>query len=165
MAMFQLYCVRHGLAGQFGDYDDDSVRPLTEEGQQKTRKVAKRLRELGIHCDRLLTSPYQRAHQTAAILQEAGVADRLETVDFLAPDSSIEPLLSWLDRHRQENQVFAIVGHEPELSEWAELLVFGQAIGRLTLKKAGVIGLELPIAGDLLGRGHLFWLAPPRLIL
>jgi len=36
----KLYFVRHGLAGQSGDYLNDRERPLTEEGRAKTAKVA-----------------------------------------------------------------------------------------------------------------------------
>ena len=37
----ELYFLRHGLAGQYGDpqYKDDSLRPLTAEGQKKMRHI------------------------------------------------------------------------------------------------------------------------------
>ncbi|MEB3291874.1 MAG: phosphohistidine phosphatase SixA, partial [Synechococcales bacterium] len=56
------------------------------------------------------------------------------------------------------------VGHEPEQSEWAEQLLWGQARGSLIQKKAGIIGLEAPLTGELLGHCQLFWLCPPRLL-
>jgi phosphohistidine phosphatase len=38
----------------------------------------------------------------------------------------------------------ALVGHEPNLSQWAELLLFGQVRHKLILKKGGMIGLKFP---------------------
>ena len=87
---FEIYLVRHGLAGQFGDDADDSQRPLTEDGQKKTRKVAQRLHDLGLHFDRIYTSPYQRADQTAqilqSVLQSSGLGEPVERWDSLQPD-------------------------------------------------------------------------------
>jgi phosphohistidine phosphatase len=164
MERFQLYCIRHGIAGQFGDYQDDSQRPLTKPGQEKTQRVAKRLHQLGIEFEVILSSPYLRAWQTAEILQATGLSDRLESMEFLQPGGALERLLAWLGTWRQSGAV-AIVGHEPNLSTTAEHLVWGEAKNRLMLKKAGVIGLEVPYSGQLVGECDLFWLVSPRLLL
>jgi phosphohistidine phosphatase len=175
---FEIYLVRHGLAGQFGDYEDDAVRPLTEEGQKKTRKVAQRLLDFGVTFDRIYTSPYQRALQTAQILQSVGLQSvglgstiepalepGLEIYDDLHPDGDQAVVLDRLANVRQLGLRVAIVGHEPDLSQLAATLVFGQPCDNLTLKKAGIIGLTAPIEGQLVGACQLFWLAPPRLLL
>jgi phosphohistidine phosphatase len=165
--MPKLYIIRHGLAGQRGDYADDSKRPLTKAGWDKTRNVAKRLRTLGIKIDLLLTSPYVRASQTAQIMLEEKVGDRLEAYPPLQPDGDIAPWLDWWQEWiaADPRQVLALVGHEPSLSEWTEQLVWGEVAGRLILKKAGVIGLDLPTTGSPIGNSELFWLVPPRLLL
>jgi phosphohistidine phosphatase len=165
--MPKLYVIRHGLAGQRGDYADDSKRPLTEAGWEKTRKVAKRLRALGVRIDLMLTSPYLRASQTAKIMLEEQVGDRLQEYPPLEPNGDIAPWLDWWQEWVAENpdKTLAIVGHEPSLSEWTEQLVWGKVAGRLILKKAGVIGLELPASGSPIGTSELFWLTPPRLLL
>ena len=161
---FEIYLVRHGLAGQFGEYDDDSVRPLTEEGVKKTTKVAQRLRDFGIQFDRLFTSPYERAYQTAQILQSVGLGESIEPVADLKPNGDDTAILGSLTKLRREGLRVAIVGHEPNLSRLAANLIFGQSSEALTLKKAGVIGLTAPIVGDLVGQCQLFWLVPPRLL-
>jgi phosphohistidine phosphatase len=56
------------------------------------------------------------------------------------------------------------VGHEPNLSLWAETLLWGKTNGVLTLKKAGVLGLTLPEQTPI-GNSTLFWLTPPRFLL
>ncbi len=162
---FEIYLVRHGLAGQFGDYEDDAIRPLTEEGVKKTQKVAQRLKDLGIRFDRVLTSPYTRALQTAIVLQSIGLVETLETLDQLQPTGEIPIVITHLEILRQTTERIAIVGHEPDLTQLASQLISGNDQTHLVLKKAGVMGLIAPIEGDLLGQCQLFWLAPPRLLL
>lgn len=161
-----LYLIRHGLAGEHGSYANDDERPLTEEGKKKTRQVAKRLRDLGLHFDLIVTSPLVRARQTAEILQEVGLSQQLETSDTLAPGGELSEWLEWLASiPLSEQPCLALVGHEPGLSTWAEMLVWGSSKGALILKKAGAIGLTLPKTGSPIGNSSLFWLTPPRLLL
>ncbi len=162
---FEIYLVRHGLAGQFGDYEDDAIRPLTEEGVKKTQKVAQRLKNLGIKFDRVLTSPYTRALQTAIVLQSISLVETLETLDQLQPEGKIPIVITHLEILRQTTERIAIVGHEPDLTRLASQLISGHDQTHLVLKKAGIIALTAPIEGDLLGQCQLFWLAPPRLLL
>jgi phosphohistidine phosphatase len=165
MPALDLYLIRHGLAGQRSDDPSDAQRPLTDEGKRRTRQVAKRLVELEISVDMILTSPLTRAHQTATLLHDAGLSKALEVVGYLAPDGKIEDWLSWLQNWRSSHQSLALVGHEPDLSAWAEQLIYGAAHDKIVLKKAGVIGLTLPEAEDPIGHSQLFWLTPPRLLL
>ncbi|EKQ67495.1 phosphohistidine phosphatase, SixA [Leptolyngbyaceae cyanobacterium JSC-12] len=161
----ELYLIRHGLAGEFGSYPNDHERPLTEEGKKKTRQVAKRLLDLGLQFDLILTSPLVRARQTAEILMDVGLTDQLENADFLA-DGDIDSWLTWLQSWKPgKHGHLALVGHEPSLSQWAEQLIWGDSKGAIQFKKAGVLGLELPAYGSPIGASTLFWLTPPRLLL
>lgn len=166
MTALELYIVRHGLAGEHGSYANDNERPLTEEGKRKTAAIAKRLFELGIRVELILTSPLVRAYQTAELLHQAGIGPQMKETPHLAPGGELSVWLSWLsDWQRQGGRRLAIVGHEPDLSEWAETLIWGKSLGRLVLKKGGAIGLNLPITGSPIGESELFWLTPPRLLL
>lgn len=166
MAELTLYLIRHGLAGDRGDYPNDDERPLTKAGKKKTRQVAQRLRDLELQFNLMLTSPLVRAKQTADLLMEAGLADQLQMVDFLGDSSPINAWLAWLAAWQHPDPAsLALVGHEPKLSAWAEQLVFGSSSGTISLKKAGVIGLSVPLDADPIGHSTLFWLAPPRLLL
>jgi phosphohistidine phosphatase len=160
-----LYLIRHGLAGQHGDYANDDERPLTDEGKQKTRQVAKRLHELGLRFDLILTSPLVRATQTAEILQSSKLSKKLEITDFLAPGGNIQDWLSWLETWKAPDKTLCLVGHEPDLSAWAEQLIWGDVRGKLILKKAGAIGLLLPSTDKPISNSQLFWLSPPRFLL
>lgn len=164
--MLELYLIRHGIAADPTEHSSDASRPLTEEGKQKTKKVAKRLSSLNLHFDLILTSPLVRASQTAEILQETGLSDQMEESHDLACDGDFHSWLVWLEKWRKTGGTrLALVGHEPNLGNWAELLVWGEERGHLVVKKAGIIGLQLPATGMPVGRSQLFWLTPPKLLL
>ncbi len=162
----ELYLIRHGIATEPGIEHNDEERSLTDQGSQKTRKVSQRLYELGLRFDVILTSPLVRSRQTAEILRSSGLSSQLEESTYLAPDGDIHPWLGWLEQqqHRTDTSL-ALVGHQPNLGEWAEILVWGEARAVLVLKKAGLIGLLLPDTGSPLGRSQLFWLTPPKFLL
>lgn len=163
--MTNLYFIRHGIAANRADYSQgDRQRPLTPEGIKKTTKVAHRLQELGITFNLILTSPLVRAQQTAEILQTVGLSKALQTSSDLAPEGH---LLSWWQEGKKwrKYENLALVGHEPNLGHWAELLVWGEVKSRLIVKKAGIIGIALPDVGSPVGNSDLFWLTPPRFLL
>jgi phosphohistidine phosphatase len=163
----ELYFIRHGIAAERGIYANDDDRPLTDKGQSRIQAVAQRLVEQGCRVELILTSPLVRARQTTQILLEAGLAPTSEMVDLLAPGGDLSTWLTWLTDWQMVHPMsrLALVGHEPDLSSWAQLLVHGQASDRWRLKKAGVIGVEVPVAQDAIGHSLLFWLTPPRMLL
>jgi phosphohistidine phosphatase len=165
MTTTELYIIRHGLAGDHGSYANDGERPLTPGGVRKTEQVAQRLFKLGLQFELILTSPYARALQTAEILQGTGLGRKLETSADLLPGGSFEDWFSWFEGwQRADRKALALVGHEPNLGEWAECLIWGEARGRLKLRKAGVIGINVPL-DDPIGNSELFWLVPPKVLL
>lgn len=161
----ELYLIRHGLAGDRGTYADDTQRPLTPEGREKTKQVAQQIRSIGLQFDHMLTSPYVRARQTAEVLIEAKLSPQLEEAEFLAHEGKLEDWIAWWQnwQHSPEAKL-ALVGHEPDLSAWAEQLIWGEVKGRIVLKKAGAIGLAVPETGVAIGQCNLFWLTAPRLL-
>jgi phosphohistidine phosphatase len=164
----ELYLIRHGIAGDRSQFSTDIERPLTQAGIQKTQAIAKRLAQLNLRFDLIQTSPLVRARQTADILKQAKLSAQLLESPHLAPGGDLLAWVTWLEDWRRANpnqQSLAIVGHEPDLGEWAEQLLWGEAKQRLVVKKAGVIGVLLPDHGSVVANSHLFWLAPPRLLL
>jgi phosphohistidine phosphatase len=161
----QVYLIRHGIAAEPTAYEGDYERPLTVKGRAKTKAVARHLKALNLAFDDILTSPLVRARQTAEILLQAHLSTHLTVSETLAPMGSFAKWLEWLATWREgRNGVLALVGHEPDLSQWAELLILGDVQGVIQLKKAGIIGIEIPNGSDPLGNGILFWLTPPRLL-
>ncbi len=162
----QIYLIRHGIAADRNAQTTDAERPLTEGGRKKTKRVAQRLADLGVRFDALLASPLVRAEQTAAILQGMGLAARYELFTPLAPGGDIHLWVNWYQL--QTYNAIALVGHQPDLGQWAEQLVWGDqgANGdRLILKKAGIIGIKLNPNGNPVGNGELFLLTSPKWLL
>ena len=89
----------------------------------------------GVTLDRLLTSPYRRALQTAELAVEVGIAPCLERCDLLRPAESPLALV-----HCLQGRV-GLVGHEPDLGQLACSLL-GLMPGCLQLKKAGLVLLR-----------------------
>jgi phosphohistidine phosphatase len=145
----ELYILRHGLAGEFGDprYPDDSQRPLTAEGKRKMHLAALGLRAMDIGFDAAFSSPYLRARQTAEI-----VCNQMECQDILRITGNLEPgrnplkLINEINEQVGENQRVMIAGHEPFLSQFISLLISGSNDPVLELKKGAVCKLE---AGEL----------------
>ncbi|TAE56057.1 MAG: phosphohistidine phosphatase SixA [Nostocales cyanobacterium] len=163
----QLYLIRHGIAQEHTPELKDEERELTKEGRQKTEKVAQRLAKLGLEFDLILSSPFARAHQTAEILINTGLSHKLELSDHLTFTGDIHNWLKdWFQpRNFPPNTNLALVGHEPCLSSWAEILLWGEAKERIVLKKAGMIGIKLPDDGTPVGSSQMFWLTPPKYLL
>ncbi len=164
----ELYLIRHGIAAERGTYSNDAERPLTEKGHQKTQRVAQRLYDIGLRLDLILTSPLIRAYQTAEILQKVGLTQQVvEQSSHLAPRGNIQDWLNWLSQwcNNSPEKSLALVGHQPNLGNWAELLVWGNITGQIVVKKAGVIGLKLPNSVTPIGNSELFLLTAPKYLL
>lgn len=159
-----IYLIRHGIAADKGDFEHDRDRPLIPKGEDRTKRVAQRLKELGIEFELMLTSPLVRAKQTAQILLNAGLAATLEENEQLAPEGNLQDFLqNWENsRYAKLKGALALVGHEPDLSQWAEQLVWGSIQEKMVLKKSGIIGLSLPTVGSPLGNSELFLLISPK---
>ncbi|ERT05261.1 phosphohistidine phosphatase SixA [Lyngbya aestuarii BL J] len=164
--MTHLYLIRHGIAADRELYEIDEERPLTKDGDRKTRKVAQKLKSLNLKFDIVLSSPLVRARQTADILKSVGLTDHVEEFPPLAPEGEIN---FWLDWYRNWSHSggdsLALVGHEPDLGNWAEVLIWGDIREALIVKKAGIIGITLPETGSLVGNSQLLWLTPPKFLL
>jgi phosphohistidine phosphatase len=160
----EIYLIRHGIAAVRGTYTNDDERPLVAKGISKTQKVAAKLQLMGIKFDLILSSPLVRASQTAEILFQAGLSSTLESFTALEPEGNIQDWLQWLKTQRESNSItkLALVGHQPDLGNWTEMLVWGNIKHQINVKKAGIVGLELPDSSKIIGNCELFLLTAPK---
>ena len=133
--LVDLVLVRHGIAVERIDGRDDPERPLTRRGLQRTEQMMSTLARSGLNVDRLITSSYRRALQTAQIALQSGLAPLLETDERLQPGGDVLGLLETLAGS------VVLVGHEPDLGDLACDLL-GWPRGGLVLKKAGVVEMQ-----------------------
>ena len=141
MKTLELCFFRHGIAVDREDpsVTSDAERPLTEEGTRKTREAAAGLKRLDAGYDRILTSPWLRAKQTAAIVAEVLALPTPLELPELAGDRTPEELVNALVHQHSRRTV--LVGHEPLLSATIVHLLGGE--WRLELKKSGACAIEL----------------------
>ena len=141
-----LYFMRHGIAVDRGDTakpSDDRERALTPKGIKRMHKAAKGLLSLSLPFDRILTSPFERARQTAQIVAEAlHMEDRLEEIQELCPDQSAQDLVSGLAAYSSKKNIL-LIGHEPLLSRTVSYLLSGTRGAEIRLKKGGLCCLEV----------------------
>jgi phosphohistidine phosphatase len=141
-----LYFMRHGIAvdrDEKGKSPEDRERALTPKGNKRMRKAAKGLLSLSLPLDRILTSPFVRARQTAKIMAETlHMEDRLAEIQELCPEQSVQDLLSGLVAYSGEKSIL-LVGHEPLLSHTVSFLLSGKAGAEIRLKKGALCCLEV----------------------
>ena len=139
----ELYLVRHAIAGHAdaARWPDDTERPLTEQGIARFRSAARGLAKIVPGVDRVLSSPWTRARETAEILQESGWPAP-QPCPEVSGDRSPAEAVGLLGNI--EAASLAFVGHEPHLSSLASQLLTGDpGLVALELKKGGVVFLEL----------------------
>lgn len=162
---YGLFLMRHGIAVDRGSprYADDAKRPLTPEGRNKTRQIAKGLARLAPDLDWIVSSPLVRALETAELVSEGFVASiAVDISNALAPGGSPEALLSFLAKHSNRRRVL-VVGHEPDLSELAARLMGAGRHANLAFKKGGCCLItfdEFPPKSA----GRLVWWLTPRVL-
>jgi len=159
---FELYLIRHGVAAARGDkWPDDTKRPLTDDGIQKLRRVARGLVRLGVRIDVVVTSPLVRTRQTAELV--AGAFDprpHIINADSLAPGGSHAAILADLEKHARRTHI-AIVGHEPGIGELAARLIGSRHA--LTFKKGAMCRIDVDALPPN-GPGDLRWFLTPRIL-
>jgi phosphohistidine phosphatase len=164
MRPLQLLIVRHGIAEPRDrrQWPDDRARPLSKTGITRTRSAAAGLRKTIEPPTRVWSSPLLRARQTAAILQKNASWPHADLCDELGPSQSATALLARIERLAPRR--LAVIGHEPQLSQFMTLCLAGRtAAMAIELKKSAVACLEFAGAAQP-GRARLLWLAPPRLL-
>lgn len=159
--MLELYIIRHALAGKpLEDASLDEARPLTKKGKDRMKAIAKGLDKQGASLDLVISSPLCRAKETADIVcKYCGDAEEVTVTDLLKPGSTYEGLIEYLNGLEGPEKV-AIVGHEPFLSGFASFCLAKSKNSFITLKKGGVIRLD--VEGTLKpGQCKLSWLMAP----
>lgn len=135
----QLFVIRHAIAEDAGADHDDATRELTDDGVKKLKQVVRGMQKLDLTFDRIVTSPWARAHHTAQLLEP--LCDQPPITSDLLCQSPRSELLALL---ADSGEITAVVGHEPWLGELAAWLAFGDTRHgeALQLKKAGLAWLE-----------------------
>lgn len=154
-----LYLLRHGKAGT-ADHDNplDSQRHLTQKGRDGITQLGNWMRYKELTFSLIATSPLPRAVETATII--AGILDAANNVhewDELTPSSDPKTIIRKIVEIKDEGAVL-LVGHEPQLSMLASLIICNKPGCGIILKKGGLARIRFH--GEL-GSGELLWLLTP----
>lgn len=142
----QIYLARHGetawtLSGQHTSYTDI---PLTDRGEANARALAGRLH--GLHFDRVLTSPLQRARRTCEL---AGFGDRA------AVDAD---LVEWNYGEYEGKRTADIRKERPGWSLFRDGCPGGETFEAVGARADRVIGRLRAMGGDVLVFSHSHFL-------
>lgn len=154
-----LYVLRHAIAEEPRPGQSDSTRQLTETGRIRCRRVLAHAKRVKVRPQNILTSPYDRAAQTAEIAKAELDFDReLITSNALLPFVSVQDLWNVIRDYAVGGDVM-VVGHNPQLSMLVVWLL-GARADALWLKKSGLVALDIGGAGQY-PRAGLSWLLTP----
>ena len=144
--MVRFYLVRHAKAEKHA-HGGDAARPLTSEGRDRFAAHAHALAP-ELRVERIVTSPYRRALETAEVLAGATGAPVSEDDALAAGESDGRALLRLAARLGAGT---AVVGHNPEIAQAVALA----AERDVEVKPGSVAAIDAD--GD---RYHLAWIRP-----
>lgn len=162
----ELYILRHGKAEEHSPrITSDAKRRLTEVGRMEMVEVASGIATLGVQIDHIISSPLERARETAEIvkrrLQKKANSARLGIWQELMPESNILDVHSRLVGMEPDAGIM-LVGHEPHLSSLVSSMVLtGDGSILMNLKKGGLVVIRGNATGDRV-RGSLRSLMTPK---
>lgn len=153
--------VRHGAALESAPSGLDQDRELSGAGVADMERIAVGLAAVSRRVDLVLTSPFQRARQTADIVARTlgNLPVRVEPVlaSGAEPDAMLEALFACCEG---QGDGIALVGHEPDLGRLISYALAGSQRSFHPLRKGGACALELP-ARPRAGNASLEWAMDP----
>jgi phosphohistidine phosphatase len=156
----RLYILRHGIAYEREEWaGPDDSRPLTEDGTERAKDVAKALKKK-LKVDAIWSSPLVRCLQTAHITGEV-LGLPVKVVDELSSGTTLSRLEAKFKKLEPLPENLMLVGHEPDCGSIIAGLI-GDPSGDYALKKNGIALME----GNFKAGGmKLSWKLTPKEIL
>lgn len=165
-----LTLLRHGKSDRGLQYATDFERPLRERGLQDSPLMGQFMADVGLIPDLIVSSPAERARQTAELFAEgAGYLAAIHWDERIYAASSGE-LFSVLRGLPDTAGHVMLVGHNPGFEDLGSQLiganVYGMALGmRLPTAAAAHILIAVDNWREIqVNSGQLQWLMPPKLL-
>ena len=161
--MKTLLLMRHAKSDWSDSAQLDFDRPLNKRGRFDAPRMAALLKWEGDLADFILSSPANRARQTAELIMESGRGDVALGFDerlYLADSSTLSQVVRSSDNSCESGLVIA---HNPGMEDWLTDLSGCE----LQFPTAAMACVQLDIGrwSDIVdGCGQLRWFVPPRLL-
>lgn len=151
----ELYLSQHGKATS---KEADPLRPLSAEGREETKRVARAVAAAGVPVDAVWHSGKQRARETAEIFAEAlEPAGGTREKEWLGP---LDDPRKAVEAARESGETVLLVGHLPYMSRLPSLLLAGDPErAAVEIRYSGVVAL-----GEEEGEWALRWYLRPELV-
>jgi phosphohistidine phosphatase len=163
----QLFLLRHAEAES--NAASDEARALTVKGTKQAEAIGKFCLEHDFVPELILSSPLTRAEETARLVaRELNLPKLVQIVEFLRAGMSAErafsglreSLMAFTKREKfLENAGIMLVGHEPDFSKLAGVLIGGRAHS-VHFRKATLMGVTLQELKP--GAGTIEFLIPAK---
>ena len=157
----RVYIVRHGKAedapslpirrqAEGIERSEDFRRELMPRGVAQAEFLASRMSKVGAPPERILSSRYPRAIETATPINSALACD-VRTEFGLEVDHPVDEALALIDREMQSGvRSFMLVGHNPQLGELLAVLASGLAPQQMILRTGELVAVEFR-SGNMIG--------------
>lgn len=163
--------LRHAKSDWSEPGQADFERPLAKRGLTDAPQIGKVLADFEFIPDKILSSPAQRARQTAELVAKAcGYANKIEWVDSFY-DGNSEALISALQQLPKNVERAMLVGHNPTMEETVSVLLTGQNTrgveSVIKMPTTAVVCLDFEIAEWVAlepGQAVLRWFLIPKLV-
>lgn len=141
--MKTLYLIRHAKSSWKDMSLSDIQRPLNKRGKRDAPVMGGRLRDREVMPDAILSSPAKRARKTAEIIaEEIGYAQKDIIYKEEIYNDGLQGLLGLVTSVNDDNSIIFLVGHNLELTDFAEMLS-GKTF--TNVPTCGVVCIEFPV--------------------
>ncbi|MFM9837648.1 MAG: SixA phosphatase family protein [Cyclobacteriaceae bacterium] len=145
--MKKLYLIRHAKSSWDNPEIDDFDRSLNERGKKDAPRMGKRLKERDLTPDLMISSPASRALDTCkAIAKVLGYPKEKIIANKRLYHANEDQLLKVIqelkDRHKDEEEIVLLFGHNPGLTDFANEL-FSESIDNIPT--CGIVAGKLKI--------------------
>jgi phosphohistidine phosphatase len=159
--MKTLYLLRHAKSNWKDPGLQDFDRPLNERGREAAPLVGRFIRKRKLRVDLLLSSPAERARQTAALVKEsAGLSAEL-LYDERIYEADAARLLEVVSQAAESVEALMLVGHNPGMEELLTLLTGEEQ--HMPTAALACVALDVEKWGKARAQaGRLEWLVRPK---
>lgn len=157
MRAMEIYLMRHGEAVHAARWrGPDHDRPLTPDGVKKLKEAVKEMKRSGFLPPVIVSSPYLRAKETAALVAEGLGLPAPILSDNLSSGVHPEKIRGVIVEYKSKAPLL-LVGHMPELAIMGSRITTEPVVMDKGLEPADVLALEAGALDTNWGDGKILW--------